>query len=119
MPTYFIPRHPGAIAWAEQQGISVDRQIAHLDIDLVQPGDTIIGSLPVNLAAKVCNKSAVYLHLSLNAPEQWRGQELSAAQMAECGARLERRANDAARPGMIKGYFVGATPVAISNQARD
>jgi len=70
MPTYFITRHLGAIAWAKEQGISVDRQIAHLDIDLVQPGDTIIGSLPVNLAAKVCNKSAVYLHLSLNVPEQ-------------------------------------------------
>jgi len=90
MPTYFITRHPGAIAWAEQQGIVVDRQIAHLDIDLVQPGDTIIGSLPVNLAAAVCDKGAAYIHLSLNVPQQWRGQELNAAQMAECGARLER-----------------------------
>lgn len=90
MPNYFITRHPGAIAWAEQQGITVDRQIAHLDIDLVQPGDTIIGSLPVNLASQVCDKGATYVHLSMNVPEQWRGQELNTAQMAECGARLER-----------------------------
>lgn len=90
MPTYFITRHPGAVAWARQQGITVDRQITHLDIGLIQPGDTVIGSLPVNLAADVCNIGAAYIHLSLNLPEQWRGQELSAAQMAECGARLER-----------------------------
>ena len=90
MPTYFITRHPGAIDWAKQQGINVDRQIAHLDIHLIQPGDTVIGSLPVNLAAEVCNKGAAYIHLSLNVPEHWRGQELNAAQMAECRARLER-----------------------------
>lgn len=90
MPTYFITRHPGAIAWAKLQGISVDRQIAHLDIGLIQSGDTVIGSLPVNLAAQVCDKGAAYIHLSLIVPEQWRGKELSAAQMAECGARLEK-----------------------------
>lgn len=89
MPTYFITRHPGAIAWAKEQGITVDRQIAHLDMDLIQPGDTVIGSLPVNLAAEVCDKGAAYVHLSLNVPEHWRGKELSAEQMSECGARLE------------------------------
>jgi CRISPR-associated protein Csx16 len=89
MPTYFITRHPGAIAWAQQQGISVDQQIAHLDINLIQTGDTVIGSLPVNLAAEVCKKGGIYMHLSLNVPEQWRGKELSAAQMTECGAHLE------------------------------
>lgn len=89
MTTYFISRHPGAITWAEQQGIKVDQRIIHLDIALIQPGDTVIGSLPVNLAAKVCSKGATYIHLSLTLPEHWRGRELSAAQMAECGARLE------------------------------
>ena len=89
MPTYFITRHPGAITWAELQGISVDQQIAHLDINLVQSGDTVIGSLPVNMAAEVCNKGAVYVHLSLTVPEHWRGKELNAAQMTECGAHLE------------------------------
>jgi CRISPR-associated protein Csx16 len=90
MPTYFISRHPGAIAWAEQQGVSVDQRINHLDIALIQPGDTVIGSLPVNLAAQVCDKGACYVHLSLNVPAHWRGLELSVEQMSECGARLER-----------------------------
>ena len=90
MTTYFISRHLGAITWAEQQGIKVDQHVTHLDIDLIQSGDTVIGSLPVNLAAQVCGKGAAYLHLSLTLPEHLRGRELSAAQMTECGARLER-----------------------------
>ncbi|UJP06367.1 MAG: CRISPR-associated protein Csx16 [Nitrosomonas sp.] len=90
MTTYFISRHPGAITWAEQQGIKVDQRITHLDINLIESGDIVIGSLPVNLAAQVCGKGATYIHLSLTLPEHWRGLELSAAQMVECGARLER-----------------------------
>ncbi|MDD5462174.1 MAG: CRISPR-associated protein Csx16 [Methylococcales bacterium] len=89
MTTYFITRHPGAIAWAQQQGITVDRQIAHLDINDIQPGDTVIGSLPVNLAGKICQRGAAYIHLALTLPENWRGKELSADQMTACGARLE------------------------------
>jgi len=53
MPTYCITRHPGAIAWAKQQDITV------------------------------CDKGAAYIHLSLNVPEQWRGHELNTAQMVE------------------------------------
>lgn len=89
MTTYFITRHPGAIAWATQQGLSVDRQITHLDINDIQPGDTVIGSLPVNLAAEICQRGGAYIHLVLNVPEHWRGVELTAEQMIECGACLE------------------------------
>lgn len=89
MTTYFITRHPGAIAWALQQGITVDRQLAHLDINDIQSGDTVIGSLPVNLAAEVCSRGASYLHMSLTVPEHWRGKELNVEQMVQWGARLE------------------------------
>ena len=90
MTTYFITRHPGAIAWSKQQGITVDQQLAHLDINTIQQGDTVMGILPVNLAAQVCNKGAVYLHLSLNLPPQWRGKELTVEEMQACAACLER-----------------------------
>jgi CRISPR-associated protein Csx16 len=75
MTTYFITRHSGAIAWATQQGICVDRQISHLDINDIQSGDTVIGSLPVNLAAEICQRGAAYIHMTLNVPEHWRGKE--------------------------------------------
>jgi CRISPR-associated protein Csx16 len=90
MTIYFITRHPGAIDWARQQGIVIDRQIAHLDIDMIDSGDTVVGSLPVNLAAEVCEKGAAYIHLSLRIPEHWRGRELTPEQMTAFGAKLER-----------------------------
>lgn len=64
MPTCFISRHPSAIAWAEQQCAKVNERITHLDIDLIKLGGTVIGSLPVNLAAQVCGKGATYILLA-------------------------------------------------------
>ena len=89
MTTWFISRHPGAIKWAGQQGIAVDRQIAHLDVKDIQAGDTVIGTLPVNLAAAVCARQATFINLSLDIPEPWRGRELSAEELLQCKARLE------------------------------
>ena len=89
MTTYFVTRHPGARDWAEEEGIRVDDVIDHLETGLIQPGDTVIGSLPVNLAGEVCARGGVYLHLSLDLPPELRGRELSADQMRACGARIE------------------------------
>lgn len=89
MTTYFVTRHPGAIEWARRQGLTVDRQIAHLDPSQLNPGDTVIGTLPVHLAAEVCARGGHYLHLSLDLPPEVRGQELSADQLVAYGARLE------------------------------
>jgi len=88
MTTWFISRHPGAIEWARRQGLHVDEYVAHLDTSRIHPGDTVIGSLPVNLAARVCMAGAQYLHLSLELPPHLRGVELSAEQLTLVGARL-------------------------------
>lgn len=89
MTTLFVSRHPGALDWAAGEGITVDAVIAHLDPATVQPGDVVIGTLPVHLAARVCARGGRYLHLSLELPPDWRGRELSAADLRQCGARLE------------------------------
>ena len=89
MTTYLISRHPGAIEWAGKQGLAIDTFASHLDPAVVQAGDTIIGSLPVNLAAQVCAAGAAYWHLSLELPSEQRGRELSAADLRVLGARLE------------------------------
>ena len=52
MTTYFVSRHPGAVAWAARRGLAVDAYLAHLDPQQIQPGDTVIGILPVHLAAR-------------------------------------------------------------------
>lgn len=89
MTTYFISRHPGAREWAAGEGVVVDTVIAHLDPTVIQPGDVVIGTLPVHLAAQVGQRGGRYLHLSLDLPADWRGQELSAADLRRFRARLE------------------------------
>ena len=89
MTTYFVSRHPGAQRWIERQPLHIDAMITHLDITTIRPGDTVIGSLPVNLAAAVCQSGARYLHVSLALPATARGRELTADEMDGCGALIE------------------------------
>ncbi|MDS4029342.1 MAG: CRISPR-associated protein Csx16 [Candidatus Contendobacter sp.] len=89
MTTFFVSRHPGAREWAAAEGVAVDAAIAHLDPETVQPGDVVIGTLPIHLAARVCQRGGRYLHLSLELPPEWRGRELAAADLRRFGARLE------------------------------
>lgn len=89
MTTWFVTRHPGAIEWARRRGLAVDCQITHLDPAQVAAGDTVIGILPVNLAARVCERGARYFNLSLDLPPEARGRELSADELYAFGARIE------------------------------
>jgi len=86
---YLISRHAGAIEWSRQQGIQVDIVVPHLEGLPVQAGDWVIGTLPVQLAAAVQANGARYLHLTLDVPFAWRGQELTCSQMYQAGARLQ------------------------------
>lgn len=92
MTTYFVTRHPGAKEWAARQGLKVDRLLDHLDPADIQPGDTVIGILPVNLAAEICARGGRYINISLDLPLSARGQELTADQLEAFRARLEEYA---------------------------
>ena len=61
----------------------------HLELSAIEPGDVVMGTLPVNLAVEVQARGARYLHLSLDVPPELRGHELSAEQMERAGPRLE------------------------------
>lgn len=87
---YFVTRHPGAVEWARKKGIEVDEQISHLDTSIIQDGDIVIGTLPIHLAAEICEKGGSYYHLSINVPPEYRGKELTADQMDKFGARIEQ-----------------------------
>jgi len=98
MTTYFITRHPGAVEWAARQGIHVDRQLAHLDVTEVKPGDVVIGTLPVHLAAEVCARGGRFFNLSLDVPPEARGRELSADELESFDARIEEYRVEAVPP---------------------
>ena len=89
MTTYFISRHPGAAAWAESEGFAVDERLAHFDVNLVQAGDRVLGTLPINLVAEVNARGGAYFHLTLELPAEARGKELTAEDMRTYGARLD------------------------------
>lgn len=89
MTTWFVSRHTGALQWMEQHGPAFDRHVPHLDPADVRRGDTVIGTLPVHLAAQVCARGAAYLHLVLEAPQEARGRELSAQELQALGATLQ------------------------------
>lgn len=88
MNTIFVSRHEGAVRWINSQPIRVDRFESHLDLTSVDAGDTVIGTLPVQLAAKVCEKGAIYLHIVLDLSENQRGVELTSQDISHAGAHL-------------------------------
>ncbi len=98
MTTYFVSRHEGAVRWAQQQGLSVDSVVPHLDPAVVHAGDTVIGTLPVHLAAQVCHAGARYVHLRLDVPAELRGRELDAAGLDRHHASLQQFDVRAASP---------------------
>ena len=90
MTTWFISRHAGALQWMQHCGIAFDQHAPLLDPALVQSGDIVIGTLPINLAAQVCERGAAYWHLSLELPPEARGRELSAEELMALGATLQQ-----------------------------
>lgn len=90
MSVWFVTRHPGAIDWLKSQGLSCDHCVEHLDMAAIRTGDIIIGLLPAHLAADICDRGAIYLHLSLDLKREQRGRELTAEEMSKAGARLEQ-----------------------------
>ena len=77
MITWFVSRHPGEIEWIKTQPIEIDSFVEHLDINLISKGDTVIGNVPLHLAAQICAKGARLICLSVAVPATLRGQELT------------------------------------------
>lgn len=89
MTVWFVSRHPGALGWAQRQGLKFDRHVMHLDPAAVEAGDRVYGSLPMNYAARVCERGAQFFSLTLDLPAEARGRELSADELERYGARIE------------------------------
>ncbi|WP_047044101.1 CRISPR-associated protein Csx16 [Vibrio mexicanus] len=85
---WFVSRHTGAKEWAKLNKLDIDVFVDHLELNAINKGDTIIGTLPIHLAEQVCSLGARYLHLSLNLPLNKRGTELTAQDMIDCRAQL-------------------------------
>lgn len=90
MTTYFITRHAGALAWVKHCQLHFDVHLEHLtDPSLLQMGDIVIGTLPIQLVYELNTLGVRYICLSLQIPIELRGVELSIEQLKECKASLE------------------------------
>jgi CRISPR-associated protein Csx16 len=88
--TYLITRHAGAVEWLRRQGIDF-KEISHLDsATAIEPGDRVIGPLPLSKIADIVAGGVRYEAIEMDLPEGARGSELSADQMAGYRARLVR-----------------------------
>jgi len=66
------------------------RQIDYLGnlVKDLQPGDIVVGSLPLHLAAKICAKGAEYWYTNFRRP-RFQNRNLTASELAE-SATVER-----------------------------
>lgn len=87
---WFVSRHPGAVDWAREMGIAIDRWVVHLDPAEVTPGDTVIGTLPLPQVVQLQGCGVTYWHLAVDLPAAMRGRELSAEELRRLGAELRR-----------------------------
>ena len=89
MAVILVSRHSGALTWLQRQlGVTDVQQVAHLHDLPMGPGDRVCGILPIAWAARICRAGAEAHILTLDVPPQLRGQELTATQMDDLGARL-------------------------------
>ncbi len=91
---WFISRHPGAWDWFLKYGNQGRwknvEHVSHIDIDKIRSGDIVIGTLPIHLAAEICDNGAQYWYLSISVPEHLRGKELTCDDMTLLSAKLEQ-----------------------------
>lgn len=119
MKTYFIGRHPGAVEWAKAQGFGDALMVAHFDPECVQPGDVVLGTLPVPLASEVCRRGGEYHHLTMDLPVEARGKELTAADMAGYGARLEKFQVGPVLQGAVEDWYERIGEYAMAERPED
>lgn len=105
-------RHPGVIAWLAARGVVGD-VVAHATADDVR-GRTVVGILPLNLAALAREVVAIDLP---RLPPEWRGRELTEEEMDEAGACLVRYRVERVRKGGKPAWRLGGPPRADTADA--
>ncbi len=88
--TLFVNRNAGAQDWAQKNGFATAEVVESFDPSMVEAGDTVVGTLPLPLAAAVHAKGADFIALTMKPiPAALRGTPLSAEQMDELGAAVQ------------------------------
>ncbi|MBR1374612.1 MAG: CRISPR-associated protein Csx16 [Cardiobacteriaceae bacterium] len=90
---YFICRHQGTIDWVKsRKNIKIDVFLDHLDFRETEicAEDTVIGILPIDIAAQICEKGAKFYALKIHQELSERGQNFSADNLEKMNVSLRR-----------------------------
>jgi len=86
----FVNRNDGAKDWAQDHGFEDADVVENFSTDMIEEGDTVIGTLPLHLAADICKKGGNYSALVMDpVPQELRGTSLSSEQMDELNATTQ------------------------------
>lgn len=112
MSTWFVSRHRRAHFWLRTQiargriDLAVDHWVTHIDVTRLERGDLVVGTLPFADVVALQQRGARFIALTMDLPEEVRGRELSATEMAAYNARLLE----------VRVDLVADTPVAADAQ---
>ena len=102
MTTFVISRHAAAVDFLAQRGFAGAEVVAHADDDFwsgLTPGDRVVGTLPMNLAARACAATGnPFGFLAVETPPEARGKELSLEDMLAFKASIDWYMVEAANP---------------------
>lgn len=97
MTVYFVSQHEHARRWARIMDAKgnklphrIDQAMENIDPEHLQPGDVVMGTLPMSVAAALESRGIAFWALDLHVPPQDRRRELSATELAMYGATLTR-----------------------------
>lgn len=91
--TVIVSRHAGALDWLCRRGFQADETKAHIsDVEIGQllPGDRVVGTLPPDSAARLCDRGVLCDILVVPTDPPDRGRELSADELEAAGAYIAR-----------------------------
>ena len=93
MKTIIVTRHAAAVEFVNKwyEADEIKTHLTDEDIEGLKTGDHVIGVLPINIAAKVCERTnRPVTILSMDVPPHLRGKELTLQDMEACNALLTK-----------------------------
>lgn len=91
MKTLIVTRHRGAVEWIRHRLCANEAQVVeHLGDLTFDPGDRVLGVLPLALAARLCALGVEVYVIDVDTPPAWRGREMTADDLCALGASLVR-----------------------------
>lgn len=76
------------VNYVDKRQISLHGHLTSEIIAQLDQNALVIGTLPIHLAAQVCDSGARFMTIELNVPPELRGSELSREQLEAFGAKL-------------------------------